>query len=782
MTVSGVRPDEPTATILLVEQDPQARAQLRTLLEKGGYRILEAGDGAAARRIAEQSGPIHLLVTDVKLASLSGPELALRLREHFPDLRVIYTSEQDLDDLLSEPYILEHGFGFLQKPFTSAALTEWVNGVLGSMSKRLGPNETENKEKEIEDSVLWRAEIVESSDDAVIGESLKGIIHSWNKRAEQVYGYSASEMLGRPMTLLLPADRAEEETGILRRIQTGERVAHLETVRIAKDGRPINVSLTVSPIHGRDGSIIGASQIARDITESKRNERNAELLAAIVESSEDAIIGKNLEGIIQSWNEGAERLYGYEQGEILGKSMTLLLPADRPDEENEILGRIRNGDRVAHFETVRIRKDGKAIDVSLTISPIRDRNGVVSGASHVGRDITETKRFNDQLRDTQRLESLGVLAGGVAHDFNNLLTGILGNASLVYDTLSPSNPNRSLIAYVIKAAERAADLTRQLLAYAGKGRFVTTLINLSDLVREISNLVQASIPHNVQLRLELEPDLPLVEADVGQIQQVVMNLVINGAEAVGEQPGTVLVATHPQDIEQSYLATVWVKTGLSPGRYVALEVHDTGSGMDEATKSRIFDPFFTTKFTGRGLGLAAVMGIVRGHKGALKVYSAPGMGTTMKVLLPVATEAKPAVPDQDSDAQVQAHANETILVVDDEEIIRNTARNAMETYGYSVIAARDGREAVELFRSQSESISLVLLDLSMPLMSGEETLRLLKSIRPSVKVLLSSGYNEVEATRHFTGKGLAGFIQKPYTALNLVKRIREALDYPSGGA
>jgi len=503
---------------------------------------------------------------------------------------------------------------------------------------------------------------------------------------------------------------------------------------------------------------------------------DAARIADMVESSEDAIIGKTLEGIIRSWNKGAERVYGYAAEEMIGRPMTLLLPRDRPDEEAEILHRIRKGDRVDHFESVRIRKDGKAIDVSLTISPIRARNGEISGASHVARDITSTKRFQEQLRDTQRLESLGVLAGGVAHDFNNLLTGILGNASLAYESLSPANPNRPLMANIIKAAERAADLTRQLLAYAGKGRFVTALINLGELVKEISSLIQTSVPRNVQLRFEQEPGLPSVEADVGQLQQVVMNLVINGAEAIGEQPGTVLVATHVQDVDEHYVLTVWGNNELIPGKYVALEVHDNGCGMDPATISKIFDPFFTTKFTGRGLGLAAVMGIVRGHRGALKVYSSPGKGTTIKVLLPVAPAAVQQETAERADASAITRGSEIILVVDDEEIVRLTAKNALERYGYAVLQASDGREAVELFRSQPDRIALVLLDLTMPVMSGEETLRQLQSLKPSVRVLLSSGYNEVEAVRHFTGKGLAGFIQKPYAALSLVKRIRMALD------
>src|SRR4051812_14293518 len=254
-------------------------------------------------------------------------------------------------------------------------------------------------------------------------------------------------------------------------------------------------------------------------------------LAAIVESSDDAIVSKTLEGVILTWNTGAERLYGYTASEAIGREMTMLLPEDRPDEEAEILARIGRGERVEHFETVRRRKNGERIDVSLTISPTRNKEGQITGASHVARNITDRKRLDEQLRHTQKLESLGVLAGGVAHDFNNLLTGILGNTSLALEMISSDNPTRAILRDVVNASERASHLTRQLLAYAGKGRFVIEPINLSGLVREISSLIQTSIPKSVQLRLELRDDMPSVQADAGQLQQIVMNLVINGAEA-----------------------------------------------------------------------------------------------------------------------------------------------------------------------------------------------------------------------------------------------------------
>jgi two-component system cell cycle sensor histidine kinase/response regulator CckA len=632
----------------------------------------------------------------------------------------------------------------------------------------------EAKWAEAEDKAVRLAAMVQSADDAIIGKTITGIVQTWNPGAERLYGYRAAEMVDHDMTILLPPDRTDEEAFILDRIARGERVDHFDTVRRRRDGRLINVSIAISPIMGRNGSIIGASHVARDITAGAELEFARARLAAIVESSDDAIISKDLKGNIQTWNKGAERVYGYSTVEMLGRRMSILLPPDRPDEEAEILERLAKGNRVDHFETARLRKDGARIDVSLSISPVYDREGSVIAASHVARDITERRNLEMQGLHAQKLESLGVLAGGVAHDFNNLLTGILGNAGLVMDDPALTNPNRRLLGECVQAAERAAQLTKQLLAYAGKGRFVTEVINLSALVREINTLIQSSISRKVQIRLQLAGDLPSIEADAGQLQQVIMNLIINGAEAVGENVGLVVCTTAVQSVDEAYIRTVGSEGRyLAPGQYVMLEVHDNGCGMDETTIARIFEPFFTTKFTGRGLGLAAVSGIVHGHKGAIKVYSSPGKGSTFKVLFPVASDTH--APTFEVPLHLSDFSDKTVLIVDDEEAVRSVARNTLQRRGYRTIEAADGREALEVYRRFRSEISLILLDLTMPYMNGEEVLHEIRVISPSVKVLLSSGFNEVEAIRRFTGKGLAGFLQKPYSAAVLAETIKRIL-------
>ena len=485
----------------------------------------------------------------------------------------------------------------------------------------------------------------------------------------------------------------------------------------------------------------------------------------------------NLDGRVLDANDAYLKLIGYsrrdlEAGEI---RWDILTPPEYHEWNARAVREMRQRGACTPYEKEYIRKDGGRVPILIGAALFQEPYELQDTCVAFCLDLTEQKKIETQLRQTQKLESLGVLAGGIAHDFNNLLVGILGNASLALDTTSPDNPNQPLLEDVVKASERAADLTRQLLAYAGKGRFVLQLLDLSTLVREISTLIQASIPKNVQVRLDLADHLPGIEADGAQLQQLVMNLIINGAEAVGSSEGLVFVSTGVQQVDETYLRGSHAGEPISPGTYVCLEVQDTGIGMDEATIARIFDPFFTTKFMGRGLGLAAALGIVRGHRGVIQVYSHPGQGSTFKVLLPAREEVAGARTEVQPAADVKGTG--VVLVVDDEEIVRRTAKSALQRYGYTVLLAENGQEGVDLFREMHARLSTVVLDMTMPVMGGEEALRRLKAIDPRVPVILSSGFNEVEAVRRFTGKGIAGFIQKPFTARALAAKLKQALDH-----
>ena len=392
-----------------------------------------------------------------------------------------------------------------------------------------------------------------------------------NERLAEINGVPAAAHVGRLLRETVPPAVAEIVEPLFRRVmETGEPFFDHE-LRSPVPTAPEKEGFWLvgcSPVNAKDGTRLGIQVIVQDLAARKQAEAGLSLMASIIESSEDAVISKNLDGIISSWNPAAERIYGYSAEKAIGRSMAMLLPPDRATEEEQLLRRLRQGHRVDHFETTRVREDGKIVHVSLTISPIRDASGRVIGASHIARDISERRLFEEQLRQTQKLESLGILAGGVAHDFNNLLTGILGNASLALETTPVANANHALLEEVVRAAQRAADLTRQLLAYAGKGRFITSLVDISELVREVTSLVHTSVPKNVQLRLELASNLPPVEADTGQIQQIVMNLVINAAEAIVGETGR-WGSDGQQWIDEQYIAMLAASgVSLRPGQYV----------------------------------------------------------------------------------------------------------------------------------------------------------------------------------------------------------------------
>jgi signal transduction histidine kinase len=398
-------------------------------------------------------------------------------------------------------------------------------------------------------------------------------------------------------------------------------------------------------------------------------------------------------------------------------------------------------------------------------------------AEIVERERSETERRAMELRvlEVQKLESLGVLAGGIAHDFNNLLVGIMGNAGLALLEMPPETDGRERIAQIETAARRAADLAREMLAYSGKGRFIVAPIDVSALVREMTHLLDVSIGKSVVLKRLLADRPVVVEADATQLRQVVMNLVVNASDAIGESNGVITVTTGRMRADRDYLAGTFVDEGLAAGEYAFIEVSDTGAGMDQATQARIFDPFFTTKFTGRGLGLAAVLGIVRAHHGALKVYSEPGRGSTFKLLVPTADA--PVEPDPWAGrAPTPWRGSGTVLVVDDEPMVREVAKAMLNRLGLTVVQAGDGQEAVDLFSADPGRFDVVLLDLTMPRLSGAEAFRQIRAIRADARVILMSGYNEEEASGRFAGKGLAGFVEKPFSPQDIGTMIRRVLE------
>jgi signal transduction histidine kinase/CheY-like chemotaxis protein len=419
---------------------------------------------------------------------------------------------------------------------------------------------------------------------------------------------------------------------------------------------------------------------------------------------------------------------------------------------------------------------------------VYDEAGQLVGIEGLMVDATARKEaeahareFDRQIVETQKLESLGVLAGGIAHDFNNLLTAVLGNASIARQTLPATSPLQSQLQQIEKASRRAADLCAQMLAYAGKSQLTTARVDLSELVRETTSLLGVTLGKSTQLHLRLTTELPHVQADATQLRQIVMNLVINAADAIGDRAGEVVLRTFALEATREELATAVERPDLPAGRYVGLEVRDNGTGMPAEMLARIFEPFFTTKFSGRGLGLSAVLGIVRSHHGALFVESQPGAGSTFRLLLPAATTPVAAVqpasfpPATTATASVLPKLRGTVLIVDDEGHVREMIALALQMAGLEVMEAPDGERALQLCREHAESIALILLDLTMPGLSGEETLRRLRMQGAKQKVILISGYSAVDTAKRCAQLGAVAFLQKPFEIAALLGELKKHL-------
>lgn len=533
------------------------------------------------------------------------------------------------------------------------------------------------------------------------------------------------------------------------------------------------------------GAITGLVGIDLEVTQAKRAEEalreSEEKLRLIIEHAPLAVamLDREMNYLVtsQRWvqyfHSGADSIIGRCFHEVFGGFL--------PENWIEACARGLSGIPERSERSMYTRASGAADWLKWEIHPWRCVTGHIDGIILFVEVITdrvraeeEQRRLEAQILNAQKLESLGVLAGGIAHDFNNLLMSILGNADLALLDLSPVSPARDNVRDIERAARRAAELCKQMLAYSGKGRFEVQVLHINELVEEMAHLLEVSISKKAVLKYYFADNLPPIEADPTQIRQIIMNLITNASDAVGDKSGVISVNTGAIECDETYLRETFLDEQLPPAFYVYFEVADSGCGMDAETRQRIFDPFFTTKFTGRGLGLAAVLGIVRGHRGAIKVYSEPGKGTTIKVLLPAAD--KPI----DMSRREQANArtwrgNGVVLLVDDEESVRAVGKRMLERIGFEVLTASDGREALVLCQQRGPEISCVLLDLTMPHMDGEETFRELRHRQEGIPVILTSGYNEQEISDRFAGKGLAGFIQKPYQTAQLINKLREVL-------
>jgi len=498
----------------------------------------------------------------------------------------------------------------------------------------------------------------------------------------------------------------------------------------------------------------------------------ADLLDLFLSTTEDyGIILLDPDGRVQRWSRGAERLFGYSAHEVEGSPADrIFVPPDRQAGVPEIELQVAMEQGRAEDERWHVRKDGSRFWASGVMISLRE-NGKVRGYAKVVRDFTDRRRLEEAVRQTQKLESVGVLAAGVAHDFNNILTAILGNVSLARRRVGARNAQADeLLSAAERAASRAADLVRQLLNYAGKGRREVRPVNICQVTRDALSIVEASVSRKIAIRIDVPEKCPTIEADVGQLQQLILNLVLNGAEAIGENHGEVSIRVRVREVPEAELTHMYPGFSLTRRRYTEIQVRDTGVGMDDETLHQIFDPFFTTKFMGRGLGLAAALGIVRSHGGGIAVESIPGKGSTFTVLLPAEQETGGPLTIAESITE-SARGEGLVLVVDDEVAIRSLLQNTLEDLGYTVLTAEHGAQAVELFDRSSDDIVLVLLDLVMPVMDGQEAAKALKTRNPDIPILITSGISDDDALRNFAGVRVAGFVPKPFAPDQLAQAV-----------
>ena len=648
--------------------------------------------------------------------------------------------------------------------------------------------------------VVSTDQLLDSAPDAVVIVDCSGIIRLVNCQAEAMFGYTRDELLGsRAESLMVERSQQDVDGRRAEFFRNPRTIAIKDGLDIAvrrKDGTEFPVDVAFSVLETDEGRFVSAA--IRDASDRRLLESRLQSfavtsqLAAIVESSVDAMYSKTLDGIVTTWNAGAEALFGYTASEIVGRDVAQIIPPHRLEEQPNILERIRRGERVDYHDTQRQRGDGSIVEVSVAISPIRDAAGVVTGASVVARDLTEANRgeadrrvLEAQLHQAQRLQSLGQLAGGVAHDFNNLLAAIMNYASLISDNLEhlsiPSaTPDDDMLCEarrdldeITSVAQRAAVLTRQLLIFSRRDVVRPEVLDLNLVVGDLEELLRRTIGENVDdLSMVLAPDLPCIKADRGQIDQLVMNLAVNARDAM-PAGGKLEIQTTTFELDLHHASAL----ELRPGTYVRLTVSDTGIGMTQDVADRAFEPFFTTKAVGKGtgLGLATVYGIVAHAGGDVTLHSQVGVGTTVRVDLPTTSEGRPVLSDAGPDALLPAHG-ETILLVEDEDLVREPARRILNGHGYTVLTARDATQALAIVHDHPGTIDLLLTDVIMPGRSGRQLSVAAREHRPSIHVLFMSGYNNDVIVHEGILDDGVHLIEKPFGADDLLRRVRDVLD------
>ncbi len=641
-------------------------------------------------------------------------------------------------------------------------------------------------------------ELVQNANSIILNTDRRGTVSFLNEYGQGFFGYPEGELVGKSMVGTIVPEGEGTGWDLAKLIEELARSpeTHQSGMRenMRRTGERVWIHWTNRAVRDESGGVREILWVGSDVSELHRAEsalRESEArFRLLAENANDVIWTMDGGGRFTYVSPSVKKLRGYEPSEVLSQTMDEAVTPRSLAVLREALKSLHSllaaGERSFNFAPIEVeqtRRDGSTVWTEVVVTPMLDETGRFRGLLGVSRDISERRQREEESRaleaqmlQAQKLESLGVLAGGIAHDFNNILMAILGNAELARAVLPAGSPALERVMGIDEASRRAAELCRQMLAYSGRGSFSVETIDLSRLVRGMAHMLEVSVSKKAVLHTVLPDGLPSISGDATQIRQIVMNLIINASEAIGDGEGEIRMRTGAMDCSAEYLQEGAQGETPPAGRYVFLEVEDTGCGMDGATRAKIFDPFFSTKFTGRGLGLAAVLGIVRGHGGAILVASEPGRGTTFRVLFPAA--AKPPAPVDTATEAEPWKGSGTILLVDDEPAVRSVGKAMLEAIGFTVLSASDGREAVDVFRDRAEEIACVILDLTMPRMGGEEAFVELRRIRPGARIVISTGYSEEDTSGRFAGERPAAFIQKPYRLAELSQVLRELLSSP----
>ncbi len=749
------------STVLIVEDDLGIAELEKARLEDVGHHILLATNTDQAIRVVTDNH-VDLILLDYRLpGNEDGLQFFERIRTAGYDVPVILVTG------FSNEATVIRALRAGVRDFVTKSI-EYLDYLPEAVGRVLHQVNTEHK---LAHSEARLASIIRSARDAIIVTDGDHRIILFNPAAEQMFQCPVSEANGRSLTEFIPpeihgSNGGDSQNNISVTLQIG---AGTRGIKSNGEEFPLEASVSRGEAAGRRFHAV----VVRDVTERRRADERIREQAALIDQASDAILVRDLKHNILFWNRGAENLYGWTSDEAIGRNDAELLGRSSSVEpehaQEEALKAGSWSGELKHF-----RKDGKEIIVQSRQTLLRHDNGQPNAQLIINTDITEKRKLEAQLFHAQRLDSIGLLASGIAHDFNNLLTVISGYSELLLERTPAEADAHPLLREIQRAGESAASMTRQLLAFGRKQILAPQILSINHLVIEMEKMLRRLIGADIELAKSLDPSLGQVRADPGQIEQVILNLVVNARDAT-PSGGRITLETRNVELDAEYASK---RLEVNSGWYVMLAVSDTGSGMDEATKTRIFEPFFTTKEVGKGtgLGLATVHGIIKQSGGHIEVYSEVGQGTCFKVYLPLINKNSTQFAGKSETAA--ARGNETILIVEDDERVLGLARLALVSNGYCVLEATNGEKALRLAESHPQKIDLLLTDLVMPQMNGRELVERLAKSKPGIKVLYTSGYTDDAVVRNGILESGVSFLQKPFTPGSLLRKMREILDKP----